>query len=71
VRDTLSTICYGPPDFFATRFNSRSRRAFGFWVVVAAIEHLPVLRRYVFYVAPSRVVALIPNYTTETPTDVE
>lgn len=67
----IGRVIYGPPDFFATRFSSRDRRAFGFWVVVFAIATFPFFGGRVFYVAILSVVALIPNYTTETPTDVE
>lgn len=44
---------------------------FGFWVVVVAIVTYPVFGGYVFYVSALSVVALVPNYTTETPVESE
>jgi hypothetical protein len=44
---------------------------FGFWVLVFSIITLPVLGRYVFYVSSLSVLAVVPNYTSETPVETE
>lgn len=62
---------YGPPNYLVTKFSVEDRRAFGFWVVIAAALGTPFFGRYVFYVTILSVVALIPNYTTETPVEEE
>jgi hypothetical protein len=62
---------YGPPNYFVTKFTAEDRRMFGFWVLVFSIITLPVLGRYVFYVSSLSVLALVPNYTSETPVETE
>lgn len=44
---------------------------FGFWVVVFAAALTPIFGWYTMYVTILSVVALIPNFTTETPTEEE
>jgi hypothetical protein len=67
----LSRCFYGPPDWLVTKFTRRDRAAFGFWVVVVAAALTPVFGRDVLYVTVLSVVALIPNFTTETPVEEE
>lgn len=62
---------YGPPDWLVTKFSARDRRAFGFWVLVFAVAGTPFFGRLVLWVTVLSVLALIPNFTTETPTEVE
>jgi hypothetical protein len=71
VRQALSSVYYGPPDWLVTKFDSRQRRAFGFWnVVFAAVLSVPFGNK-VWYVTILSVVALIPNFSTETPVEEE
>ena len=67
----LSKIFYGPPDWLVTKFSSRQRRAFGFWNVVFAASLAPFLGNKVWYVTILSVIALIPNFSTETPVEEE
>ena len=64
-------VFYGPPNWLVRKFSSEDRRAFGFWnVVVAAVLSVPFGNR-VWYVTILSVVALIPNFSTETPVESE
>jgi hypothetical protein len=67
----LGRCFYGPPDWLVTKFSSRDRRAFGFWTVVIAAALTPIFGRAVLYVTILSVVALIPNYASETPVEEE
>jgi hypothetical protein len=67
----IGRILYGPPDWLVTRFSARHRRTFGFWTAVIAIVLLPIFGRMVFYVSILSVLALIPNFTAETPVESE
>lgn len=66
-----AAIFYGPPDWLVTKFSSRDRRAFGFWTVVTAAALTPLFGNKVLYVTILSVVALIPNYASETPVEEE
>lgn len=65
----IRRVLYGPPNYFVTRFSAEDRRMFGFWVLVLAIITLPLLGHLVFYVSLLSVLALVPNYTSETPVE--
>ena len=67
----IAQIWYGPPDYLVTKFSSRDRRAFGFWNVIAATIGAIFFGHQVIYVTILSVIALIPNYTTETPVEQE
>jgi hypothetical protein len=67
----LARFYYGPPDYFVSKFSSRDRRAFGFWILIVAIIGVPIFGRAVLYVTILSVVALVPNYTSETPVETE
>lgn len=67
----MRRIFYGPPDWLVTKFSSHDRRAFGFWTVIIAAALTPVFGRQVLYVTILSVVALIPNYASETPVEEE
>jgi hypothetical protein len=62
---------YGPPNWLVTKFSAEDRRAFGFWNVVTAAVGAVFFGNKVWYVTVLSVVALIPNYTTETPVEQE
>ena len=62
---------YGPPNWLVARFSSEDRRMFGFWTVVLAIVGAIFFGRAVLYVTILSVVALIPNFSTETPVEEE
>jgi hypothetical protein len=67
----LGRIFYGPPDWLVTKFASRDRRAFGFWTLVFAAIGSLFLGNQVWWIAILSVVALIPNFSTETPVEEE
>jgi hypothetical protein len=67
----ITKILYGPPDWLVTKFDSRDRRMFGFWVIIFAAIGAFFFGTQVLYVTILSVVALIPNFSTETPVEEE
>ena len=67
----IRRILYGPPNWLVSKFSSEDRRMFGFWTVVLAIIGTPIFGREVLYVTVLSVVALIPNFSSETPVEEE
>lgn len=63
----IRRIVYGPPNYIVSRFDAEDRRAFGFWVIVGAVIGSFFFGHNVLWVTVLSVVALVPNYTTETP----
>jgi hypothetical protein len=68
---TLKRVFYGPPNWLVKKFSAEARRAFGFWIIIAAATGAFFFGSSVLYVTILSVVALIPNYTTETPVEEE
>lgn len=64
-------VFYGPPNWLVKKFSAEDCRAFGFWVVVFAAALTPIFGWYTMYVTILSVAALIPNFTTETPNEIE
>ena len=62
---------YGLPDWLVLRFDSRDRRAFGFWTLVASAVGAVFFGRAVLYVTILSILALIPNFSSETPVETE
>lgn len=67
----MRRLLYGPPNWVVTKFSAEDRRAFGFWTVVLAAVGAVFFGREVLYVTILSVVALIPNFTSETPVEKE
>jgi hypothetical protein len=67
----IGRFFYGPPDWLVDRFDSRARRAFGFWTLIGAALGAVFFGRAVLYVTILSVVALIPNFASETPVEEE
>ena len=67
----MRRIVYGPPNWLVDRMSAEDRRAFGFWTLVVAILGTPFFGREVLYVTVLSLVALIPNFTSETPVEIE
>jgi hypothetical protein len=67
----IGRFFYGPPDWLVGKFDSRDRRAFGFWTIIAATVGAVFFGREVLYVTVLSIVALIPNYASETPVETE
>lgn len=71
LRRFLIAIFYGPPDWLVTKFSARDRRAFGFWTLIAAAVGTVFFGRVVLWVSILSVIALVPNFTAETPVEEE
>ena len=67
----ISRVIYGPPDWLVDKFDSRDRRAFGFWTLVGAMVGAFFFGSEVLYVTILSIVALIPNFSSETPVETE
>lgn len=67
----LRKIYYGPPNWLVRKFDAEDRRAFGFWIIVVAVVGTFFFGSVVLWVSILSVVALIPNFTTETPVEEE
>lgn len=67
----LTLAFYGPPDWLVTKFTSRDRRAFGFWTLLLAAVGAIFFGREVLYVSVLSVLALVPNFSSETPVESE
>lgn len=68
---TLRPLLYGPPNWLVEKFTSEDRRMFGFWTIVVSVILYPIFGRYVLYVSALSIIALIPNFASETPVEVE
>lgn len=71
MKATLRRVFYGPPNWLVDKFSSESRRAFGFWTIIFSIVGAIFFGRAVLYVTILSIVALIPNFASETPTETE
>lgn len=68
---TLKRIFYGPPNWLVVKFSAEDRRMFGFWTVIFSFIGTFFFGRSVLYVTILSVIALLPNFTTETPVEEE
>lgn len=71
ISQILLRIYFGPPDWVVNKFNSHSRRAFGFWTFILAGIGTFFWGREVLYVTVISVLALVPNFAAETPVETE
>lgn len=71
MKKIFQKIVHGPPNWVIKKFNAESRRSFGFWTVVFAAIGALFFGNMVLYVTILSVVALIPNFTSETPVEKE
>jgi len=67
----IHKIVYGPPNYLVTKFSAEDRRMFGFWCIMFSIVTFPFFGEYTRYVSILSIVALIPNYASETPVQLE
>jgi hypothetical protein len=67
----MKRLFYGPPNWIITKFSAEDRRTFGFWVIIFAIVGSIFFGSSVLWVTILSVIALIPNFTTETPMEAE
>lgn len=71
MRRVIRVALYGPPNWLVDKFSSEDRRMFGFWTIVVSLALYPFFGRYVLFVSALSIIALIPNYASETPVEVE
>jgi hypothetical protein len=62
-------ILYGPPNYLVDKFTAEDRRMFGFWVIIFAIIGSIFFGSRVLWVTVLSVIALVPNFTSETPVE--
>ena len=62
---------YGPPNWLVTKLSAEDRRMVGFWTIVLSIIGAIFFGRAVLYVTILSIVALIPNFASETPVETE
>ena len=62
---------YGPPNYLVDKFSTEDRRMFGFWTIIGSIIGAIFFGREVLYVTILSIVALIPNFASETPVETE
>lgn len=67
----MRRVFYGPPNWLVGKFSVEDRRMFGFWSIIAAAVGAVFFGRAVLYVTILSIVALIPNYASETPVETE
>lgn len=67
----IKRIIFGPPDWLVDKFDSHHRRVFGFWTFIFAAIGAIFWGSAVLYVTILSVLALIPNFTAETPKEEE
>lgn len=67
----VKRIIFGPPDWVVNKFDSRHRRAFGFWTLIFAAIGAVFWGSEVLYVTILSVFALVPNFSAETPVEEE
>jgi len=69
---------YNPPNWLVAKFSSEDRRMFGFWTIVVAIIGTITLKVisvgnlwWLLWLTVLSIVALIPNFASETPVEEE
>lgn len=67
----LRHLLYSPPNWLVQKFDSEDRRMFGFWTIILAAIGAVFFGREVLYVTILSIIALIPNYASETPVETE
>lgn len=67
----MRQLFYGPPNWLVGKFSAEDRRMFGFWTIVLATVGAVFFGRAVLYVTVLSIIALIPNYASETPVETE
>lgn len=68
---TLRRLLYGPPNYLVAKFDAEDRRMFGFWTIILAATGAVFFGSKVLYVTILSVIALIPNFASETPAEPE
>jgi hypothetical protein len=64
-------VLYSPPAWIVDNTTAEDRRMFGFWTLVLSAIGAIFFGRAVLYVTILSVIALIPNFASETPAETE
>lgn len=64
-------VVFGPPNWLVDKFSVEDRRAFGFWTLILAAVGSVFWGRAVLWVTVLSVLALVPNFSSETPVEEE
>jgi hypothetical protein len=67
----MRRLFYGPPNWVVEKFSSEDRRMFGFWTILLSALGAIFFGRAVLYVTILSIVALVPNFASETPVEEE
>lgn len=62
---------YSPPAWIVDHTTAEDRRTFGFWSFVVSLICFPIFGRISLYISSLSLLALIPNFTAETPKEDE
>jgi DMSO/TMAO reductase YedYZ heme-binding membrane subunit len=65
------SLFYGPPEWLVNRTTAKGRRAFGFWTFILAVIGACFFGRDVLFVTVLSILALVPNFSSETPVEEE
>ena len=67
----MRRLFYGPPNWLVSKLSVEDRRMIGFWTIVFSIIGAIFFGREVLYVTILSIVALVPNFASETPVETE
>jgi hypothetical protein len=67
----MRAALYGPPNWIVAHFTTEDRRMIGFWTIVLSAIGALFFGRSVLYVTVISILALIPNFASETPVEEE
>lgn len=67
----MRRLLYGPPNWLVKKSSAEDRRMFGFWSFIFAVIGAIFFGRAVLYVTILSILALIPNFSSETPVEEE
>jgi hypothetical protein len=62
---------YGPSNWLVTKFSAEDRRMFAFWTILFALVGSAFFGSKVWWVTVLSLIALVPNYSAETPVEEE
>jgi len=62
---------YDPPNWVVSKLSAEDRRMVGFWTIIFAIVGALFFGREVLYVTILSIIALVPNFASETPVETE
>lgn len=67
----IGRLYHGPADWLVKHTDARDRRSFGFWTFAISILLAPFLGDVLYFLTAISLLALVPNFTAETPVEEE